>query len=139
MTDTDIITDVLRREGVWSDNPADPGGETAYGISKRYHPDAFAHGLPTRDEAIAIYKRDYLAPFAAIEPVELKAQVVDIAVNCGVSAARGMLGLARTQTARPVGVALAIERLKHYARKVKVSPEKAVFLAGWINRAVEFL
>jgi lysozyme family protein len=139
MTDTEIIEAILRREGVYDDNPNDPGGKTAYGISIVYHPEAWSNGRPTRDAAIAIYKRDYLAPFASIEPVTLKAQVVDIAVNCGVTAARGMLAMAQQQTKRPVSVQLVIERLKHYGRKVKASPSKAEFIGGWINRSVEFL
>lgn len=139
MTDEQIIVDILRREGVYDNHPNDPGGETSYGIAKRYHPDAWASGPPSREAAIAIYLRDYLKPFAAVEPIELRAQVVDIAVNCGVTAARGMLAMAQQQTERPVHVALVIQRLKHYARRVKASPSKAVFLLGWTNRAVEFL
>lgn len=139
MSNDQIIVDILRREGVYDDHPADPGGETSYGISKRYHPDAWASGPPTRDAAIAIYKRHYLEPFAHVEPIELRAQVVDIAVNCGVTAARGMLAVASAQTARPVHVALVIERLKYYARKVKASPSKSAFILGWTVRACEFL
>lgn len=139
MTDLDIIAAVLRREGVYDDHPLDPGGETAYGISRRYHPEAWRGGIPTREMAINIYREQYLKPFATVEPIELRAQVVDIAVNCGVTAARGMLAVAQTQTTRPVHVQLAIERLKHYARKVKASPTKSVFLLGWINRTCEFL
>ena len=29
---------VLSREGVYSDDPDDPGGETVYGIARKYHP-----------------------------------------------------------------------------------------------------
>jgi lysozyme family protein len=138
MTDAEIIADVLRREGVYDNDPLDPGGETAYGISKRYHPDAWTDGPPTREEAIAIYQRDYAAPFKD-RPDALRAQVIDIAVNCGVSAARLMLASARAQSQRPVTTQLVIERLRYYARKVKETPTKVRFLGGWIARATEFL
>jgi lysozyme family protein len=139
MTDDEIVAAVLKREGVYDHDPVDRGGETAYGISKKYHPHAWKDGPPTRDAAIAIYKRDYVAPFASVEPTELKAQVVDIAVNSGVITARGLLARAKQQTERPVGVQLTIERLKHYARLVKADPTQSRFVLGWINRAVSFL
>ena len=43
------------------------------------------------------------------------------------------------QGVRSIGVALAIERLKFYARIVKGNPSQAVFIVGWVNRATEFL
>ena len=139
MTDDDILAAILRREGVYDNDPADAGGETAYGISKRYHPEAWKNGPPTREQAIAIYRQQYLAPFAGVVPDTLKAQVVDIAVNCGTVMARTMLSLALAQTARPVEQQLVIERLKYYARRVQARPANAKFLPGWVNRAVEFL
>jgi len=48
-------------EGRYSNDPNDPGGETAYGISKRYHPDVDIKNL-TLDGAKAIYLSDYWIP-----------------------------------------------------------------------------
>lgn len=69
----------------------------------------------------------------------VKAQVVDIAVNMGVLRAKALLALAEQNKDKPLNTALAIERLKHYARIVKADTSQAKFLAGWTARAVEFL
>lgn len=138
MTDAEIIESVLRHEGVWDHDPRDPGGETSYGISRKYHPEAWTNGPPTREQAIAIYEREYLRPFDGLDP-DIKPQVVDIAVNCGVLAARGMLALALQDTARPLHLALAVQRLKHYARKCVANHELIAFLHGWINRTADYI
>lgn len=49
---------VLEAEGVFSDNPNDPGKETVYGIARASHPD-LAPWPPTKDQAIAIYRSEY--------------------------------------------------------------------------------
>jgi lysozyme family protein len=139
VTDTEIVELVLRHEGVWDDNPTDAGGRTAYGISSRYHPEAWANGPPTREQAIAIYLSDYVAPFWNVDP-DVKPQLVDIAVNSGVSTARALYAVAQANHgSRAVSTQLAIERLKYYARLVKAKPTQSVFLLGWTNRAVSFL
>lgn len=48
----------LGREGVLSDDKNDKGGLTKYGISKKAYPDLDIAGL-TKDQAVAIYRRDY--------------------------------------------------------------------------------
>jgi lysozyme family protein len=45
-------------EGGYSDNRNDPGGETKWGIAKRYYPDIDIKNL-TQKDATYIYKRDY--------------------------------------------------------------------------------
>ncbi|MGO9606886.1 MAG: glycoside hydrolase family 108 protein [Candidatus Binataceae bacterium] len=50
----DAVVPLLDVEGGYVDNPEDPGGETKFGISARYHPGVDIKNL-TRDEAIAIY------------------------------------------------------------------------------------
>jgi len=139
MTDAEIVELVLKHEGVWDDNPVDSGGRTAYGISSRYHPEAWRNGPPTREQAIAIYLSDYVAPFWNADPA-VKPQLVDIAVNSGVTTARALYAVAQANRgARSANNQLAIERLKHFARIVKGKPSQSVFLLGWINRAVSFI
>ncbi len=50
---------VLKHEGGYVTDPADPGGETIYGISRRHHPEAWATGRPSKAQASLIYRRDY--------------------------------------------------------------------------------
>lgn len=49
---------LLGEEGVHSDKPADPGGDTWYGISRRSYP-TLTPWPPTREVAAAVYKRDF--------------------------------------------------------------------------------
>ena len=73
----------LRWEGGYVHDARDPGGETKFGISKRAHPDLDIANL-TRDQAGAVYRRDYwdrLRCFDLPRPVALA--VFDFAVNSG--------------------------------------------------------
>ena len=86
---------VLANEGGYVNNPADPGGETNFGISKRQYPLLNIKDL-TRDEAIAIYERDYwnAAPFAAIASQRIATKVFDHYVNMAPSTCVRILQLA---------------------------------------------
>lgn len=55
---TEVVKHVIATEGGYVDDPNDRGGETNYGISKRQYPSLNIARL-TRDDAIAIYYRDY--------------------------------------------------------------------------------
>jgi lysozyme family protein len=54
----DLIGRVLTHEGGYVSDPRDPGGETRFGIAKRSYPNVDIKAL-TRDDAIAIYRRDF--------------------------------------------------------------------------------
>lgn len=144
MTDEQILADILRREGGYVDDRFDRGRCTNMGITRTTLQDWRGQMVTcddvrqlTEDEARAIYTARYLRPFDGVES-SIKPQVVDIAVNSGLTRARTLLALAQ-QGSKPVGVQLVIERLKFYARLVKADPTQAKFLNGWITRAVEFL
>lgn len=144
MTDDQILTAILAREGGYVDDPDDRGRCTNYGITiqtlrewrGRVVTCEDVRHLPV-DEAKAIYRARYIAPFANI-PEAVKPQVVDIAVNAGVMRARALLALAE-QSDKALNTALVIERLKHYARLVKADTSQAKYLPGWVARACEFL
>ena len=55
------VNDVLGEEGGYVNNPADPGGETNWGISKRAFPQVDIKAL-TRDDAKALYRANYWDP-----------------------------------------------------------------------------
>lgn len=76
---------LIGNEGGYVNNPADPGGETKYGISKRAYPDVNIATL-TLEEAKAIYRRDFWDPLGDANPA-IKFQVFDFAVNAGLSSA----------------------------------------------------
>jgi lysozyme family protein len=78
---------LLGHEGGYSNNPADPGGETNFGISKRAYPNEDIKGMAL-ERAREIYHRDYwvLAGCESV-PGPIKFQLFDMAVNSGVKQA----------------------------------------------------
>lgn len=93
---------LLGNEGGFSDNPADPGGATNYGITQKV---ARAHGyqgdmrgLPL-STATDIYRSDYWLPIKAEQlPEGLRFHVFDAAVNSGPGQAIKWLQLAACVT-----------------------------------------
>jgi lysozyme family protein len=84
ISDSDFVTDVadvVGEEGGYTFNPADPGGETNWGISKRAFPDTDIKAL-TRDDAIALYKAHYWDPLV---PYNLDPQFMRVAFECAVN------------------------------------------------------
>lgn len=72
---------VVGLEGGYSNDPNDPGGETKYGISKRYNPDVDVKNL-TLDQAKEIYLKRYWMPFGCDKrPFPLDICLFDGAVN----------------------------------------------------------
>jgi lysozyme family protein len=74
---------LLSHEGGYVNNPNDPGGETNWGISKRTYPLLHIRSI-TRDQAIAIYRRDFWEKLRADQvPASFAFQLLDAAVNSG--------------------------------------------------------
>lgn len=119
---------VLKWEGGYSNNPVDPGGETNFGISKRAYPYLNIASL-TKEQAIAIYKKDYWEK-CGCDRLEYPMDIVvfDTAVNCGVQRA-----LTWYQE-YPSWCQFLMRRVKHYAERGQRHPQ---FLRGWINRVVD--
>lgn len=82
---------LIGNEGGYVNNPADPGGETQWGISKRSYPLLNIKTL-TRDQAKAIYLTDFWlrGSMNSLDPA-LAFQVFDAAVNHGIETAIRML------------------------------------------------
>src|SRR3990167_330613 len=159
MSDIDsIITDILSREGGFSNNPADRGGRTDKGITERDHHTAWADGTVTDKEARDIYRQKYVngPGFDRVTSTPLMAQLVDFGVNSGPQLAimklqgildvtvDGVLGpetLAALSTREPREVCnlLAVERIKMLGRICVRDKSQIVFLNGWIARAVQFI
>lgn len=85
-----IIDGVIEREKGYANNPSDAGGETMWGITiatARRNEYTGAMRDLTRDQAAAIYMREYvIAPgFARIAAINISIaeELVDSGVNCG--------------------------------------------------------
>lgn len=77
-------------EGGYVNNPRDPGGETQWGISKREYPNVDIAAL-TRDDAKAIYQRDFWDKCGVSLDDAVMFQVFDASVNHGIGNAIRML------------------------------------------------
>lgn len=142
-----FIVRVLGHEGGYVNDPRDPGGETKWGISKRSYPALNIKAL-TRDQAIAIYDRDFWARAQCDKlPAAIAFQLLDAAVNHGMGnpirwlqraagvAADGNIGpvtLAAVRKADQNDLLLRFnaERLEFYADLQKFKD----FGRGWIRR-----
>jgi lysozyme family protein len=77
----DAVAAVLHIEGGYVCNPADPGGETKFGISKRSYPNVDIKNL-TPEAATAIYFADFWQKFALSDlPPEIAAKVFNVGVD----------------------------------------------------------
>jgi lysozyme family protein len=98
VTFDDAFDRLIGHEGGYVNDPNDPGGETKWGISKRSYPHLHI-GTLTREDARAIYKRDFWDRIDADRMYDGVAfQCFDFAVNSGI-------GTAVRYLQRAVGVA----------------------------------
>jgi lysozyme family protein len=141
----------MKKEGCESDDPADAGGKTRYGISSVYHPKMWQNGPPSWDQAREFYRAQFWDKCRCPElPSGLDIAVFDAAIPSGIDdAARwlqaalkvkvdGVIGsktLLAASKVRPEPIirAITISRQQHYAR-LKTYPR---FGAGWFGRALD--
>ena len=126
----DAVTQVLIDEGGYVNDPADPGGETKYGISKRSYPNEDIKNL-TRDHAIDLYYRDYwMGPGIDSEPADLRAKIFNMGVLMGPRTAKNLaIGCHSLDEYRQVCE-------KHFQAIVIKHPICSKFLKGWTRRAL---
>lgn len=166
----DFIDDEIQREGGAreTNDPADAGGLTKYGISEVSHPEAWKNGDISYTEARNIYQKDYIDTngISTIPDVNLLHQVVDFGIPSGpVTAihilqqilgvpADGVIGPKTVAAIQaypsgqlfgapvPGSVLLNLEfrdaRALYYATAAKKQPTNLKFLLGWIRRSQEF-
>ena len=150
---------VLSNEGGYEPpNTADRGGETNFGISKRQYPFLDIKKL-TREEAIAIYERDYwkfdtitnqrvatklldayvnMAPHEAIRLVQLALG----AIQAGPIVADGKFGPDTLAHLNAADESRFIDEFKFqlvrfYDEDAKANPSATAELHGWWRRAVK--
>ena len=153
----DIIDIVIKHEGGYVNDPKDLGGETKYGITKRFYPDVDIKKL-TVAEAKQIYYDDYWVKNKVPQmPDNLKHIYFDMCINQGKGTAVKVLQRAvnskggdlevdgglgpKTIEAinkyKPCDNRTRCYRLKHYYDLVNKKPEQEKFLFGWFRRALE--
>ena len=142
-------------EGCYSNLPKDRGGETKYGITKRWYPKEDIKGM-SRQRSNAITYRDYWLNKKLHQlPAELSGPVLDHLYNVGQE--QGMknfhnaLGIKSTKEGRIAGP-LTMQKLSevpinqvldnfisaainYYDKVVENDPSQKVHYNGWINRA----
>jgi lysozyme family protein len=124
---------VLDREGrdAYTNYPGDPGGETKWGISKRYHPKLDIKNL-TEQQAIEIYRTEYWnAAMCDSLPDDLALAVFDCAVNPGVGIALKMM----TECNGTVED-YCLRRISAYVDIIAKSPKMSGNFPGWIKRVI---
>lgn len=138
-----------QHEGGYVNNPADPGGETKYGISRRSYPGEDIANM-TLERAKEIYQRDYWGPAGCDAlPDVVKYEMFDMAVNTGVRQAvkilqracgspdDGVLGAHTLQALQSMDPAVLLRRLQAQRLRYYTSMSKDwrdAFLAGVVNR-----
>lgn len=143
----DFIDRVLNSEGGYVNNPADIGGETRFGISKRSYPLVDIKNL-TRLQAIEIYRTDFWNRVQGDKlPPMFAFQALDAAVNHGIgNSVRWMqraAGVADDGNIGPVTLA-AVARTEPSDMVLLFNAERLAFYSklatfdtfgrGWINR-----
>ena len=141
---------IFRHEGGYINDPSDLGGETNYGICKRYFPDEDIKNL-TRERAKELYYQYYFEPMHLIgifDPLKIL-HIFDFGVNAGkrvaIRTAQNIVNVNADGICGPL-TRSAINNAPHfvedykfmrkeYYRKICVRrPKNLKFLKGWINR-----
>ena len=138
---------LIGHEGGYSNNPADPGGETRYGISKRAYPLENIKGM-TLERAKVLYLRDYWGPAGCdAVPDGVKFDLFDMAVNSGpVTAIKtlqravgatpdGLLGPLTLQAVNSMPAPRLVARLNGHRLDLMADLKSwPVFGRGWAKR-----
>lgn len=143
---------VLKHEGGYVNDPADPGGETKYGITKRTYPRLNIKAL-TVEQAIDIYYDDWWVKnnYEAIVDYYVACKLFDTAVNVGHSQAvkflqraceieaDGALGPQTIATVNSLPGQTVVsnyrkQQLAFYQNLVNRRPTLKKFLKGWTAR-----
>ena len=152
-TFNEIIEVVLEHEGGYVNDPHDLGGETNFGITKRFYPDVDIKNL-TKEQAKTIYHTDYWRRGKCDSvPSHLRHIYFDMVVNFGQSGAVKVLQEAAVSRGHNIKVDGGIgpntikaiqnvetDRVRAYrvlkfARIVIKKPTQEKFWLGWFRRA----
>jgi lysozyme family protein len=140
---------ILKKEGGYVNHPKDPGGETNFGIAKKFYPHLDIKNL-TVEQAKEIYLKEYWLKIQAdLLPSYLRLIAFDCAVNQGVGFCLDSLRyLAGERTGTPMKVVAAklqssnqdqIENafVKRRMDRYAANKNFKTFGKGWTNRLFE--
>jgi lysozyme family protein len=145
------IDEVLIQEGGYVNDPADHGGETKYGISKRSFPQVDIPSL-TIEEAKSLYRETYWR-FESVESQMVANKLLSMAVNFGLSPAvrllqnilrvnsDGIFGPRTLTATNSMYTDLLLTELRiacavYYAKIVSRDTSQIKFINGWMRRAL---
>jgi lysozyme family protein len=153
------LNHVLQSEGLWSDNPADPGGATMKGItlatyrSVKGNPHISKEDLRniSDQEVSDIYKQNYWDKIKGDDlPSGVDYAVFDASVNMGVGRALKLIqtavgvpadGVIGNQTLQAIKNANPIELINKFSAEkdafYKSLPTFGTFGKGWLNRVAQ--
>ena len=150
-----IIEVVLKHEGGYVNDPDDLGGETKYGITKRFYPNVDIKNL-TKEQAKTIYHTDYWRMAKCDEvPPHLRHIYFDMVVNFGKRGAVKVLQQAAVAKGHKIAVDggigpntlkaiknVEVDRVRAYrvlkfANIVIKKPTQEKFWLGWFRRATD--
>jgi lysozyme family protein len=153
---------MLKHEGGYVNDSADPGGETRYGISKRSYPNLNIKDL-TLDQAREIYHRDFWIKAKCEDIVDENTAIkfFDLTVHAGILQATkliqralrsagqnvvedgviGSITLAAINKADPTDLlaALKSEAAGFYRLIASTNPSQQRFVEGWLWRAYDIV
>ena len=152
----EIIELTLEHEGGYVHDPKDLGGETNFGIAKRFYKDVDIKNL-TKEQAKKIYHQDYWRPAKCDEvPSNIRHIYFDMCVNFGRKGAVKVLQQAANSKNRNKidvdgGIGpntlnaiqnISLDRVRAYrvlrfANIVIDKPTQEKFWLGWFRRAIE--
>ena len=152
----EIIETVLEHEGGYVNDPDDAGGETKYGIAKRWYPAVDIKNL-TKAPAKQIYHKDYWKKGKCDKvPPQLRHIFFDMCVNFGRGGAvRVLQEAANSKNKNKIDVDggigpatlkaiqnISLDRVRAYrvlrfANIVIQKPKQEKFWLGWFRRALE--
>lgn len=142
---------ILRNEGGYVNHPNDPGGETNFGIAKKFYPEEDIKNM-TKERATYLYYKDYWTPMnlKGLQNEELVLQVFDFGVNAGIKTSirmlqrlvgvtdDGIIGKITTKVVNDQPIELVdkfkMRRKIFYMNLAAKKPKLQVFLRGWLRR-----
>lgn len=158
-----LITDILRREGGFVNDPQDAGGATNFGITIGTLSSYRGHAVSVDDvrnlteaEARDIYRKNYFKDIDNVTDPKTLAFLFDYAVNAGTGAAvkalQTAIGVAADGAFGPMSKAALAKvtdqsalywpcvcyRFDHFMRIMGDNPSQTKFAHGWANRMKEF-